>query len=383
MVMFQQDHEYMAALLELMLATNQATDPRALADQAIDWLIAREGVISGGVWLVQSGELVCLARRNLDLAEVVPTIQQAIEAATPAPQTSVYQQDVRLTIVPFDSMNEQRGALAVVMLSPPDPSELLLLRAVAAHLALTLTRPQLWSHQRAEASDRAWEEFLGHAAHELKNPLASIKGYADLLLRRASKDPADPYRKGLSTISEQVGRTTKLLDQLSDVTRLGAGPLPIDRHTADFTTIVDRVVQECQSADQQRTIAFNGADIVLPGRFDQVRMAQVVGAMISNALKFSFDAGVVSVLLRRTNADDGTTLARLAVSDMGVGVPDGEQERVFERFFRGSNVRGTYAGLGIGLYVAREIVDRHGGRIWLESEQGRGTTCHMALPLAA
>ena len=81
-----------------------------------------------------------------------------------------------------------------------------------------------------EHRERDWEEFLAHAAHEIKNPLASIKGYADLLLRRAAKDPADPYRKGLTTISQQVGRTTTLLEQLSDITRLSAGRLPIDRH---------------------------------------------------------------------------------------------------------------------------------------------------------
>jgi signal transduction histidine kinase len=130
-------------------------------------------------------------------------------------------------------------------------------------------------------------------------------------------------------------------------------------------------------------IAFDTDARSLVGRFDQGRIAQVLGAMIGNALKFSFDGGAVSVLLRRAGNDNGTPLARLSVSDTGVGVPDGEQERVFERFFRGSNIRGTYAGLGVGLYIARAIVDLHGGRIWLESEQGLGATCHVALPLAA
>ena len=383
MMRFQHDHENMAALLDLMLAINESADPRALADQALDWLMARDGVASGGVWLAQSDDLVCLARRNLDLDAVIPAIQQAINAATPAPLTSVYQRDLRLTILPLGSTNDQRGALVVVTQAPPDPSELLLLRAVAAHLAATITRPQLWPSQRAGASDRVWEEFLAHTAHEIKNPLASIKGYADLLLRRAAKDPADPYRKGLTTISQQVGRTTTLLDQLSDITRVGVGRMAIDRHAADFALIVDQVVHEYQAVNQQHMIAFDGGDMVLPGRFDQVRMAQVVGALIGNALKFSLDSGVVSVLLRRSDTDDGIALARLAVSDTGVGVPDGEQERVFERFFRGSNIRGTYTGLGVGLYIARSIVDLHGGRIWLESRRGLCTTCHVALPLAA
>jgi signal transduction histidine kinase len=295
----------------------------------------------------------------------------------------VYAQDARLTILPFGAASDPSGALAVVTQAPPDPSELLLLRTVAAHLAATIMRPQQAASQRAGTSDRVWEEFLSHAAHEIKNPLASIKGYADLLLRRAAKDPADPYHKGLVTISQQVGRTTALLDQLSDITRLAAGPLPLDRHEVDFAAIVDQVVQEYQAADPQRTIAFDRADTALLGRFDQARIAQVVGAVIGNAVKFSFDGGVVSVLLRRSAAGNGPALAQLVVNDTGVGVPASEQERVFERFFRGSNVRGTYAGLGVGLYIARAIVDLHGGRIWLESERSLGTTCHLALPLAA
>jgi signal transduction histidine kinase len=204
-----------------------------------------------------------------------------------------------------------------------------------------------------------------------------------LLLLRAAKDPADPYRKGLTTISQQVGRTTALLDQLSDITRLAAGALPIERHQVDLATIVGQVVQEYKAADQQHTIAFDNSPTPLPGRFDQVRISQVVGAVIGNALKFSLDGGVVSVLLQRSAGDNGSAQARLDISDTGVGIPAAEQERVFERFFRGSNIRGTYAGLGVGLYVARAIVDLHGGRIWLESERGMGTTCHVALPLAA
>jgi len=379
MMRFQQEHEHMAGLLDLMLVTNEATDPRARANQALDWLMARDGVISGGVWLAQLSDLVCLARRNLDLDDVVPVIQWAIEAGTQAPLTSVYQQDLRLTILPLGITNDYRGALVVITQAPPDPGELLLLRAVAAHLAATITRPQPWPSQRAGASDRVWEEFLAHAAHEIKNPLASIKGYADLLLRRASRDPADPLRKGLTIISQQVARTLGLLEQLSDVARIGTDRLALDRRNWDLAELVRRSVDEHQGVDELHSLVFEGDGQPLHGSFDVQLLEQVGGAMLSNAIKFSPNGGPVVVRLRR--ADASAPEAILAVVDQGIGVPAGEEQRVFDRFFRGSNVSGSFPGLGLGLFVTREIVVRHGGRMWIQSAPERGTRCFAALPL--
>jgi signal transduction histidine kinase len=115
-------------------------------------------------------------------------------------------------------------------------------------------------------------------------------------------------------------------------------------------------------------------------RLDAIRIAQVVGSMLSNAIKFSPDGGPIGVRLWRTQ-EAGTQAATLSVNDRGVGVPSGEQERVFERFFRGSNIRGSFSGMGVGLYIARAIVGLHSGRMWLESDRGNGTTCFVRLPL--
>src|SRR5215217_6981195 len=142
MMRSQPDHASMAALLELMRVTNTAADQRALAEQALDWLMARDGVASAGIWLAQSRDLVCLARRTLALDDLVSAIRQMLELPVPMPQTSVYQQDVRLTILPLGRGPNERGALAVVTQAPPDPGDLLLLQAVAAHLAAMITRPQ-------------------------------------------------------------------------------------------------------------------------------------------------------------------------------------------------------------------------------------------------
>jgi signal transduction histidine kinase len=376
MIEFQHDHEYMAALVDLMAATNAASDPQQIAAGAIDRLMARDTIIGGGIWLDRDGELLCVSCQNLDPGRVLPEIQSAITLAAPEPISASYGPEARLFILPLRDASGYFGALAIATRAPADAGQQLMLRAVAAHLSSALSHA--WSLQ----NDREWETFLAHAAHEIKNPLASIKGYADLLLRRAAKDPADPYRKGLTTISNQVLRTTALLEQISDITRIGSSRMTIDRHMGDFAALVERVVQEHQSAEPLHTITLDRGGSALHGRFDAVRMGQVVGALIGNAIKFSPDGGEVNVLLRRSDADDGAPVAMLSVSDTGVGVPAGEHERVFERFFRGSNIRGTFSGLGVGLYIAREILNLHGGQVWLESQSGQGTTCHVALPLA-
>lgn len=372
MIQLQPDHEYLVALLELMAATSEASDPRVLAEQALEQLLARELITAGGIWLARGADLECLASQNLDPEQVLPEVLHALAEST----AIKHDQASRLTILPLRSAGNEIGALAVATHTPLASGELLLLRALGGHLGAALESALL------AQNERDWQVFISHAAHEIKNPLASIKGYADLLLRRAAKDPADPYRKGLSTISSQVGRTTALLDQLSDITRIDTGSLAIDRHAGDFAALVDQVVEEYRAGEHEPTIALDARPAELPGHFDQMRLRQVVAALLSNAIKFSPDGGTINVLLRRSDQAEMPT-ALLSVSDTGVGVPAGEHERVFERFFRGSNIQGTYAGLGLGLYIARHILDLHGGRIWLESERGQGTTCHVALPLVS
>jgi signal transduction histidine kinase len=373
MIQLQPDHEYIVALLELMAAANEATDPRALAKQALEQLLARELITGGGIWLARDVDLECVAYQNIDPEQVLPEILHVLAEAA----TSEHNQASRLTIFPLQSAGNEIGALAVATHTPLASGELLLLRAAATHLGAALASALL------AQNERDWQAFISHAAHEIKNPLASIKGYADLLLRRADKDPANPYRKGLSTISNQVSRTTALLDQLSDIMRIDIGSLTIDRRAGDFAALVAQVVEEYRAGDHISTIVLDTRASPLPGHFDQMRLRQVVAALIGNAIKFSPDGGTINVLLRKSDPAGAEPVALLSVSDTGVGVPAGEHERVFERFFRGSNIQGTYAGLGLGLYIARHILDLHGGRIWLESKRGQGTTCHVVLPLAA
>lgn len=392
MIELQHDNDYLATLLDIMNTVAGVPKPQTIALRALDLLIARTIVRAGGIWLNDNGNLVPLALYALDQQPILGAISGVI--ANNAPEFSTMTTRLgdqtghavsALAILPLQADTTCIGAIAIITPTPPTPRERLALQAIAAHLSLAIEHARTRQlaerqHNQLEAPDREWDNFLSHATHEIKNPLASIKGYADLLLRRTAKDPADPARKGLMIISQQVARTTALIEQLSDISRIGAGRLQIDRHGADLAKIIRQTVQEYRDAADQHQITLDDADAALAGHFDAARMHQVIGAMLSNAVKFSPNGGVIAVRVQRTQASPAPEVI-LSVSDHGIGVPVGEQERVFERFFRGSNVRGTFAGMGVGLFIARTIVALHGGRMWLESQMGQGTACFAVLPL--
>ena len=385
----QHDRELWEALLDVTHVAAGSTDARELSNTIVQRLISRGTIVAGGVWLRDGDELIALARHGFERPPSPVQIYRVVESGMPAfiESADAEQQDGMqlarlLAFLPLRAGQERIGAI-VLLGAAPHPAERALFEAIAAHLSLAFQ--SLRGAHKAQATTRTapsehdWDAFLAHAAHEIKNPLASIKGYADLLVRRATNDPADPYRKGLTIVSQQVGRTTSLLEQLSDMSRVGSGRLRLDRHTSDLAETVRRAVAAQQASTDQHKIRVEGADEALPAVYDIERLGQVLGALLSNAIKFMPDGGAIDVRLERTSNSQATIMVR----DHGIGVPAGEEEQVFDRFFRGSNVAGAYRGLGIGLFVARGIVERHGGRIWLEQAPNGGTISRVEVPLGA
>lgn len=229
---------------------------------------------------------------------------------------------------------------------------------------------------RLEQIDRQKDEFISLMSHELKNPMASIKGYADLMRRRAGKTPGDPNQKGLDVISQQIGRMTALLDQLLDFSRINMNRLQLDRRRHDLARLVERAV-ELARATTDVPIRLDLEATELPADLDESRMSQVLNGLLGNAVKFSPAGGEIVVTVRRVGDE-----ALVSVRDRGIGIPEEEQELVFEQFYRASNGQSVAGGMGLGLFVAHDVVTRHGGRIELESAHGRGTTVTVGLPLA-
>ncbi len=232
--------------------------------------------------------------------------------------------------------------------------------------------------------ERQKDEFLAAVSHDLKNPLAAIKGIAQMLLRRAAHlpEPDGPrLADGLQTIDRTASRVTAMINHLLDAARLETGrPLELERQPTDLVELARQVAEEQVRASDRHRLALRTSAPSLVGAWDRGRLERVVSNLLSNALKYSPAGGEIVVSVREEE-DGADRWAVLTVQDQGVGIPAEELPRVFERFYRASNVAARIEGSGVGLAGAKQIVEQHGGTICVESVEDAGTTFVVRLPL--
>lgn len=373
----------LAALLQVTAATRTAHEPRAIAAAGLDRAINVTAMTGGSIWLRDGNEAICLASRPAQPLTSQPNaaVLRAIESGQA--EYGLANNDMigrSSAIVPLYARGECIGALALAGAASEPPHSLL--GAIADALACAIQQARLdeqvaTQRQRLRSIQRQHDELITIISHDLKNPMASIKGYADLLLRRSARNPEDPNRRGLQVISEQIVRMNSLLDKLLDLSRITAERLKIDRRPADLGQIVNYLVSDLRATSGRQALVLEGAEDVCIGAFDVGRISQAIGQVISNAITYSSEDSPVVVRLVHTPGE-----ALISVTDHGIGIPAAEHERIFEPFFRASNVA-RHAGMGMGLFVTQQILARHDGRIWFESAEGQGSTFSMALPISA
>lgn len=235
-------------------------------------------------------------------------------------------------------------------------------------------------YQAAVAAVRLRDEFLSVASHELRTPLSSLQLQIENLLRPSRKNPAavlcpEQLKKKLEISLRQTDRLSRLVSELMDVSRIRAGRLRLKLEEADLSAIARDVAEHLgDDAAKARTPVTVTTQTMVLGRWDRMRVEQVLTNLMTNALKFGAGKPVEVAV-----EGDGLT-ARLAVRDRGIGIPTQDLERIFGRFEQAISPR-SYGGLGLGLYIARQIVDAHGGTIRAESQPGAGSTFIVELPV--
>jgi PAS domain S-box-containing protein len=226
--------------------------------------------------------------------------------------------------------------------------------------------------------------FTSIISHELKTPVALIKGYAQTLARPDAEWDAATARQSLEIIEEEADRLEALINNLLDVSRIQASGLRLDHADVDVETLASKVV-----AAYRTQTSIHQIEVDFPERLpliwgDEERLRQVLTNLLANAIKYSPEGGTIRVggWTQYASGENGPGRVILFVADQGIGIPQDELPHIFDRFYRvDSSLRRSTAGAGLGLFLTKAIVEAHGGQIWARSEAGKGTTFFVALPV--
>jgi PAS domain S-box-containing protein len=280
--------------------------------------------------------------------------------------------------VPLQARGDVLGALAFFTGDPDrryDHADLALAEDLARRAGLAVDNARLY--REAHRAIRARDEFLTVAAHELKTPLATMLGYAQMLLKHLEPESeADPslVHRALQAIEQQAERFARLVSRLLDISRIEGGRLAVEPVQTDLVPVVQTVVDTIQASTARHRLVTSGPS-ELRALVDPLRFEQVLTNLLDNAVKFSPDAESIEVDLSRTSLG----MVRLAVTDHGPGIPPEGRERIFDRFYQ-ADPRHHATGMGLGLYISRQIVEQHGGSIRAELPAEGGARFVVILP---
>lgn len=227
------------------------------------------------------------------------------------------------------------------------------------------------------------DEFIGIAAHELRQPLAVLKGIVGTLLLQTARGHgpqlADWQYEMLTELEQATARLVQLTEDLLDVSRLQAGQLFLQHVSIDLVSLVRRVTERMQKGTTRHQLTFISTLSHLEGEVDPQRIEQVLSNLLTNAIKYSPSGGPVQVTLELLETGQQV---EIQIKDKGIGIPFHQQARIFGRFMRADNAQAAgVSGTGLGLYLCRALVEQHGGRLWFVSQEGEGSTFFLALPL--
>ena len=370
----------------------------------LDWAMRQSRAEAGLIGVLEEGGLRIMAeqgyeQRSEKLREQViqmelPAIQAALENGQPqrvslTPQsgnvgllTSAHTQ----VVIPI---RREANVIGLLLLESTSDSQedVAFLNRLSDHAAIAISNAQLYSE--VQRANLAKSEFVSFVAHELKNPMTSIKGYTELLAGGAVGQVNEMQANFLRTIHSNVERMSTLVSDLNDNSKIEAGRLRLDYKAMDLNELVDEVSRSTrrQIEDKKQTLQLElppGLPLVWA---DRTRVAQILVNLVSNANKYTPEGGTVVLgaedVANQWEPGGASRVVHLWVKDNGIGISGEDQVRIFQKFFRSEDSKAREApGTGLGLNITKSLVEMQGGRIWFESEYRKGTTFHFTIPVA-
>lgn len=236
---------------------------------------------------------------------------------------------------------------------------------------------------RFRAEEEIKNTFTSIISHELKTPVALIKGYAQTLARPDAEWDINTARQGLAIIEEEADRLEALIDNLLDVSRIQASGIMLDYSYVDLGKLAHRVAEAYQMQTDDHQIEVDVPEDLPAIWGDGERLRQVLTNLMGNAIKYSPDGGLIRIgIWTDTAPDSGEPRLVVYLADQGIGIPEDELPHIFDRFYRvDSSLRRRTAGAGLGLFLCKAIIEAHGGQIWVRTDRSKGTTFFFSLPL--
>jgi signal transduction histidine kinase len=326
---------------------------------------------------------------NLD----IPAVESALQTAQPQ-QISLHS-DAGDSILPgahtqiVIPIRREGNVIGLLLLESVSDSQqdVAFLNRLSDHAAIAISNAQLY--EEVQQANDAKSEFVSFVAHELKNPMTSIKGYTELLAAGAVGPINEMQNNFLHTIRSNVERMSTLVSDLNDNSKIEAGRLRLDYKAVDMSEVIDEVTRSTnrQIEDRKQEIQVELPTSLPHVWADQTRVSQVLTNLVSNAHKYTPEGGKITIGTEvSTNQWDPAGAAQVVhiwVQDNGIGISVEDQQKIFSKFFRSDDQKAREApGTGLGLNITKSLVEMQGGKIWFESEFRKGTTFHFTIPVA-
>ncbi len=238
------------------------------------------------------------------------------------------------------------------------------------------------AHRELQKVDQLKSEFLANVSHELRTPLTSIRGYVDYILEGKMGEINDAQRRGLEVVQRNLVRLKKRVESLLALSKEEIHPDELQVRPFSLAPLVEELLREVEPESEGKglVLELDIPDDLPPLLADRERISQAMENLLSNAIKFTPEGGQIKVKAREVSVDHRRHIS-VWVSDTGIGIQAEELPRIFDRFHQtDASSRRKYPGIGLGLSIVKQIVDRHSGKIQVESEEGKGTTFQLLLP---